>query len=58
MRVWMGYGLYKDGFWTRVSAARVVVEGDGRVGMKGKMSEKIRGKDAKARGERPAIHKV
>jgi len=54
----MGYGLYKDGFWTRVSAARVVVEGDGRVGMKGKMSEKIRGKDAKARGERPAIHKV
>ena len=53
----MGYGLYKDGFWTRVSAARVV-EGDGRVGMKRKMSEKIREKDAKARGEWPAIHKV
>jgi hypothetical protein len=57
MRVWMGYGLYKDGFWTRVLAARVV-EGDRRVGMKRKMSEKIREKDAKARGEWPAIHKV
>lgn len=53
-----GYGFYKDEFWMRVSAARVVVDGDGRVRIKGKMSEKIRGKDAKARGERPAIHKV
>jgi hypothetical protein len=54
----VGYGPYKDGFWTRVSAARVLVEGDGRVGMKRKMSEKIRGKDAKARGELPATHRV
>lgn len=53
-----GYGFYKDEFWMRVSAARVVMEGDGRVGTKGKMSEKIRWKGAKARGERPAIHKV
>jgi hypothetical protein len=54
VRVWMGYGFYKAEFWMRVSASRVVMEGDGRVGIKGK----IRGKDAKARGERLAIHKV
>jgi hypothetical protein len=36
----MGYGFYKDEFWMTVSAARVVVEGDRRVGIKWKMREK------------------